>query len=54
MLAYWRVRSAFNPRDALPAGLIRGFETALQLRFVPQLFELESGAALSGLEERCA
>jgi hypothetical protein len=27
MLAYWRARSAFNPRDALPAGLIRGFET---------------------------
>jgi len=27
------VRSAFNPHDALPAGLIRGFETAYLKRW---------------------
>jgi len=28
MLAYWRVRSAFKPQDALPSGVIQGFENA--------------------------
>jgi len=28
MLTYYRVRSAFNPRCALPSNLIRNFETA--------------------------
>ncbi len=31
MLTYFRVRSAFNPRDALLSGLIRGFEATLRL-----------------------